>query len=161
MAVAFEIVYSVADEKGTKPSTFAVQVPITFNLSQYVEFAAQAATIIDALLAGRIQDASLCFTADVSALTGNTIGAASDVEERGRFAFLTGDNREVRLNVPALNESLVQVGSDDLDLIDVNVAAVESMMLDGIAVTLGTIVPCDVDEADLTSLIYAREGFTP
>jgi len=160
MAVAFEIIATISDESGD-PATTTIKVPSGFSLAQYVEFAAQMGTILDAMLAGRLESLDLALTADLSALTANIAGAASDVEELGRFSFRTGDNRPVKLNVPALNESLVAVGTDDLDLVDPAIAAVESMMTDGLAVTGGTISPCDVGEDDIISLEYAREGFRP
>lgn len=160
MAVAFEIIATISDESGD-PATTTIKVPSGFSLAQYGEFATQMGTILDAMLAGRLEAFDLALTADLSALTGNVAGAASDVEELGRFSFRTGDNRAVKLNVPALNESLVAVGTDDLDLVDPAIAAVESMMVDGLAVTGGTISPCDVGEDDIISLEYAREGFRP
>jgi len=160
MAVAFEIIATVSDESGDT-STTTIKVPSGFTLSQYGEFAVQMGTVLDAMLAGRLESFDLALTADLSALTGNVAGSASDVEELGRFSFRTTDNRAVKLNVPALNESLVAVGTDDLDLVDPAIAAVESMMVDGLAVTGGTILPCDVGEDDIVSLEYAREGFRP
>jgi hypothetical protein len=160
MSIAFAIVSTITDEKG-KPSTFTVNVPITFSLAQYGEFAVQAATIIDACLSGKLTSMEMCLLADLSGLTGNTIGAASDVEERARFKLRTSEGRPVNVNVPALNESLVVVGDDSLDLPDADVAAMESLLLDGLSVTGGTIIPCDLNEDDLVSLEYAREGFTP
>lgn len=160
MAVAFEIIATLSDESGDDATT-TLKVPSGFSLSQYGEFAVAMAALVDDMLSGRVESLELCLSADLSGLTGNVIGAASDVEEVGRFQFRTVDGRPVKLNLPTLNESLVAVGTDDLDLVDPNIAAIETMMVDGIAVTLGTITPCDVAEDDIVSLEFAREGFRP
>lgn len=160
MALAFEIIATLSDESGDDATT-TIKVPSGFSLSQYGEFAVAMSSLVDDMLSGRVDGLDLCLTADISGLTGNLVGAASDVEEVGRFQFRTVDGRPVKLNLPALNESLVAVGTDDLDLVDPAIAAIEAMMVDGIAVTLATITPCDVAEDDIVSLEFAREGFRP
>jgi hypothetical protein len=63
------------------------------------------------------------------------------------------------VNVPGIAESNVLAGSDDLDIIDLTVAAFITAMETGIAVTGGTISPCDVNEDTIIDTVYAREQF--
>lgn len=152
MAVPFSLVYTIRDAQGD-PSTTQVHMPTSFSIAQYTEFAASMATLIDAMLHGRVEQAELCFTADLSGLTGNTILSTSDVEEVGAFVARTTEGRPVEINVPALNDGVVVAGTNQLDITDPAVAAFVTMLEDGIAVTGGTIVPSDVGEDDLEAVV--------
>lgn len=154
----FQLIYSVEDDSGDVGET-AIDVPITFNLSQYGEFATAMATFLDAILSGKVTAAKLCFNADLSGLTGNTADSQANREAKASFQYMSALGYQVGVNVPGCPDSVVLSGSDDLNLGNAAVAAFDSMMLNGLAVTGGTIVPCDVGESDITSLVSAREEF--
>lgn len=158
MAIAFQIVYTYADDSGDTAS-HAIDVPTTFNLGQYVEFGQGMAAFLDAIVHGVIRSAELTVNVDIAGLTNNTIVADCDVEEVGGFQFNTAEKRPVNVNIPALDETKVLAGSDNLDLSDPDVAAFIAAMQNGIVVTGGTIAPSDVDEDDIEDLVYAREQF--
>lgn len=158
MAVAASVIYTVIDESGDT-ATHEVQVPNGFSIAQYTEFASDMATLIDAILSGKLLSADFCVAADISALTGNTVGAASDVEEVGAFLFRTDENRPVLVNGPGINETMVLVGSDEIDQTDTDIAAFLTAMEDGLSTAGGTIAPTDVGEDDIISTEYARERF--
>ena len=61
------------------------------------------------------------------------------------------------MNIPATNDTASVAGSDDLDQTDTDVAAIVSLLEDGLAVTGGTIIPSDVDENDIVEVVTARE----
>lgn len=158
MAVALEVIYEVEDRDGDR-STTSVKVPNGFSISQFTEFGAAMATLIDAMLEGRVSGADLALSVDLSGLTFNTLDLASDVEDIGAFQFRTSENRPVRVNIPGINEINVLDYSDDLDQAAPSVSAFIAMMESGLAVTLGTISPCDVAEDDIIAVEYARERF--
>lgn len=158
MAIAFSIVWEIEDADGDRATT-TVRVPQGDTLSQYTEFVVAMAPLKDAVLTGLLTSVGLTVGVDISALTDNTALEKSDVEEIGAFQFLTDDGLPVNLNVPGLLEGLVAAGSDELDQVDADVAAVIAMMEDGLAVTGGTIIPCDVAEVDIAVVSFARENF--
>lgn len=158
MPLAAQIIYTATDDSGERGTT-AINVPNGFSLTQYGEFGSAMATLLDALLGGRIESAEICFGFDISTLTSNIAVANSDVEEIGSFVFETGIGTTVRVNVPGIDESVVAPGSDDIDQADVAVAAFLSVMEDGIATGGGTISPCDKGEEDIINTVFARERF--
>lgn len=158
MALPFDIIYSVVDAKG-RTSTTSIKVPDTFNIADYTSFAAQMATLIDALLAGRVTGADLCLNIDISGLNFNTLFGPADVEELAAFEFDTVDGRTVNVNVPCLDEGIVLAGSDALDLANPAVANFISLMENGFAASGGTVEPCDIGEVDIVSTISAAERF--
>lgn len=158
MAVAFEVIYTAIDDDGDRGTT-TVKVPTGFSLSDYGEFGAAMATLIDAMMAGKVESADLCFTADVTGLLANTADNDSDVEEIGAFQFDTFENRLVSINVPGLDELKVTAGTDDIDTSDPDVAALLTAVEVGINTAGGTISPCDIGEDDIVSLRTARERF--
>lgn len=158
MAVATILTYTFVDDSG-ETATTDIHVPNIFAINQYTEFARAMAELIDEIVSGRVSSAELTFKTDVSTITGNNAQTGSDVEEIGAFQFLTGEGRPVNVNIPGINESMVEANSDDLDQLDTDIAAFIGAMLNGIAVAGGTVAPTDVAEADLVSLTYAREQF--
>lgn len=158
MALAAQIVYTVIDDSGDRGTT-SVSVPNSFSLSQFGEFASSMATLVDALLSGKLESAEICFGVDISGLSANLETLNSDVEAIGAFQFRTSEGLPVTLNVPALQETLVTAGSDDIDQADLDVAALIAAMEDGLATSGGTISPCDVGEVDIVNTDYARERF--
>jgi hypothetical protein len=158
MAIAFEITYTVQDDSGDT-ATAAIHIPNTFSLSQYTEFGRAMADLVDNMVHGLLLSADLTITLDISALTGNAVTPFADVEEIGAYLFVTGENRPVSVNLPGIAESHVLAGSDDIDQLQSAEAAFITAMVTGIAVTGGTVAPCDVNEADITDIVYAREQF--
>lgn len=160
MALAFEIIIEYEDEDGDR-ATHAVEIPTTFTIAQYTEFAQALVQLKDAVSLCRISNCSLGVSADLSGLSNNLLDESADVEDVGAFQFLSAENFPVNVNIPGLSEVVVAAGSDDIDQAHVNVAPFITAMEDGIAVTGGTIIPCDIGEEDIISLVFARENFRP
>lgn len=158
MAIAIAVNYTISDDDGDTATT-TVHVPNTFSIAQYTEFTRAMADLVDNIIAGHVDSAELTVTIDISSLTGNNAQSGSDVEEIGAFTFRTAEGREVVVNIPGINESMVAANSDDLDQLDTDIAAFTTAMLNGIAVAGGTPQPCDANEGDLTVLVSAREEF--
>ncbi|NIT56287.1 MAG: hypothetical protein GWN00_08645 [Aliifodinibius sp.] len=158
MAVAFEVVYEVTDRDGDTATT-TVKVPTGFSLAQYGEFGAAMATLLDAILGGRVSGADFCFIVDISGLTGNTQSPTSDVEEVAKFQFRTTEGRPVNVNIPTMDEAIVAGGTDDINQADPAVAPFIAAMENGLSTAGGTISPCDIGEDDIVLTVFAREGF--
>lgn len=158
--MAIEIVYEVEDRSGDKATT-AVKVGGNQVVANITEFAAAYATAVNAIIKGIIRSATAYFFPDISGLTGNVATPFSDVEHVGKFEFLTADGNRVKVNIPAIDEQLVEATtSDSLNQSQTDVAAFIAAMENGIAVSGGgTIQPCDIGESSLIDTIFAREAF--
>lgn len=154
---AVSLVYTVVGNKPNEKSTTEIHFTSGFNLSQYTGYAIAFATLLNNLIGGKILDATLNFGVDLSTLSSNTAETFSDVEEVAAFEFVSEQGNPVKLNIPALIETAVIDTTHDLDQTDARVGDVIAMMEEGIAVTGGTIVPCDVGEDPIAGVIYARE----
>ena len=153
-----QVIYTVIDDDGDRATT-SINIPTGFSLSQIVEFGAGMATLIDAVLDGRVESCEVAFSVDVADLTNNIVGTSSDVEEIGAFKFTTANGFPVNMNLPGLDEGFVGVGTDDLDVALPAVAALITAMETGIATSGGTIAPCDVGEDTIALTNSARERF--
>ncbi len=154
----FNLNFEVQDDDGDVAS-FKRYIPDTLTLAQVTEYARSYMPLLDLVIAGLIRACSVTIPVDISALTSNIIEASADVEEVGSFKFSTAAGTDVLVNIPGLDESVVAAGSDELDQANANVAAFITMMTAGVAVTGGTIAPCDIAESDVTAVVYARESF--
>lgn len=158
MAV-IKLVFEVEDATGDKSST-SVNLVSTSTVALITGFAVGFATALNNLIAGVIRSAAAVVGVDISALTGNLVGANSDVEHIGKFEFLSEDGFRMKVNVPALSEvTLGATTSDSLNQAQADIAAFIAAMEDGINVTGALIVPCDVGESDITNVVFAREAF--
>jgi len=158
MALTYTITYTFTDDSGDSATT-AINVPTTFTLAQYTEFVRGMAAFIDDIVSGVVSFADFTIGVDLSSLSANTVAATSDVEEVDSFKFLTAAGRPVLIKIPGTTEADVVANSDALDQVDTEIAAFITAMVTGVAVTGGTISPCDVDSESITSLVYAREEF--
>lgn len=160
MPVSNRIDYVLRDASGGRAKTgFWVEPGLT--LAQYQQGGQALAQEINAITNGVVESASMTIPVDVSGLTQNIAGANSDVEEVARFGATTADGRPVQVNVPGLIPTAIAAGSDDLNQANSAVAAMISMLEDGIVVTGGTIRPSDVGEQDITQVLTARYAVRP
>lgn len=148
----FEIIYTVYDAKN-KSATTSVKVPTTFALADYIEFGQSMASLLGAIAAGNVRSADFCLPIDISGFTNNTVSPLSDVEEIGAFEFVTAEGNRVKLNIPGCPDGTTILDSDALDETDPQVAAIITMMEDG----LGGTTPCDIGGDDVVDTLFARE----
>lgn len=153
--MAISVIYEVKGEISKKTATSEIFIPESFSLAEYGIFAAGLATFIDAMLKGKIVAATLSIGLDLSALTSNTASSGSDVQERGCFEYLAVDGFSTKVNLPTFDTSDLVAGSEQIDLSLPAIDAFNDAMLTGVAVTGGTIQPCDVGELDIEELMFA------
>lgn len=157
MALTYGLTYTLTDDSG-ESATFTISLPTAFSLAQFTEFGRAMAVFVDDIVSGLLSRCELSIGVDLSALTGNTAAAGGDVQEINSYQFVTAVGRPVNINIPGTDETDVSPNSDDLNTIDAQQAAFINAMVTGIAVTSGTIAPCDIDSESITALVYAREA---
>jgi hypothetical protein len=129
-------------------------VPSGLTVAQYDAFANAYANAVDDIVLGRVDPkGTMTIPVDISALTGNTLDPASDVEQIAAFQFLAADGEPVDINVPGLLLADVVAGTDGLNTADTEIAAFVTLIETGD----GTVAPSSVSESDITTLIYARK----
>ncbi len=156
MAEPIEVNGTYSDQAGNKSSN-TMYIASGLTIAQITEGLQALVVLVDDVLQALVNGFEFTVSVDLSGLTGNTAAPSSDVEEVGEFIFTTGQNRPVNVNVPGIWDTFSASGSDELDQADSDIAAFVTAMEDGIAVTGGTIIPCDVDQNDITELVTARE----
>jgi hypothetical protein len=157
--MAIEIIAQIADADGDQAST-SVRLADSATIAQANGFAVGWSQAVDAVIAGVIRTVLAFLRVDISALTGNLVGALSDVEHIGKFSFRTEDGIRTLVNVPCLAEiTLGTTTSDVLDPVQVNVAAFITAMEDGINAGGALIEPCDIGEGDIVEVVFSREAF--
>ena len=160
MAVAPVIDIQMVDESGSRAG-FGSSVLDALSIAQYQEAFDVYGVLVNDVTDGVLEKAGMTFPVDMSALTGNNIGPNSDVEEIGHFNFRTLDNRKVEINVPGIQLDTFIPGTDDIDQADPDVAAWIALCLNGVGTPGGTIIPTDVNQADIDSLRAARKQTRP
>lgn len=160
MAHAVKVIYSLKDNKG-KISTTTVHLPVGKTAIDYLEFAIEMGTLIRSVTTGAISNVSVVLEVDITGESWSTAGATSDVEEKGKFQFVTNGIYYTGVALPTFSDLLVLDGSDSIDLTDADVIAFVDAMVDGITLPVATtqMNPCDSREDDIEGLIYARERF--
>jgi hypothetical protein len=160
MALAVSIRFDFVDDKG-KTSFTKVYVPNGFTIAQYVEFAQGFAQLLANASQAVVTRASVVFS---MSLAGATIKATanfvSDIAQKAFFQFRTAvGGFFARMKIPAVKETLVNVGSDSIDVDDLNVAAFITAMENGIVSSGVTIQPVDDRGNDIVDTTIAREVF--
>lgn len=154
-----EIIATIQDASGDKATT-SIKVADASTMAQLVAFAPLWATALNDIIFGKIASVVANILGSTFGIINNGGSLTSDVEHIGKFVFRTASNTRVIVNIPSLDENAVQAyASDTLDQAEPEVAAFIAAMETGIAVTGGTISPCDIGEVSINSLVFAREAF--
>ena len=153
-----DIILTIEDKSGDQ-ATASVRVNEAL-IADIVTFTAAWATAVNNVIFGVIRSAIAHIVVQTNLLTGNTMVDTADVEHVGKFVFEAINGQRVLINIPTLNEAAVLAhASDNLDQAEPEVAAFIAAMVSGIAVTGGTIQPCDIGESSINEVIFAREAF--
>lgn len=157
--MAVEIIATITDASGdTSTTSHKVNDPVL--VGALTAYGIAWASLLDDLIHGVIRSVNAYVKASVSSLLNNTIIGTADVEHVAHFSFLAANGLSVDVNIPSMNEAIIDAStSDTLDQADLQVAAFITAMETGIAVTGGTISPCDIGESSITDTIFARESF--
>lgn len=159
-SAAWEITYTFLDNR-LKQSITSVKLPHTTTLAHVTEFATTVAEIVDRLSSSKLGAININTPTILGGFTVKPIaGFTSDNEEKGVFLFNTSYREPVSMSIPGFKDSLVIDGSNEIDTSDTDVAALITLMIDGLTLIDTTVVqPCDIGAEDITSLKSATEKF--
>lgn len=154
------LTYSIQDSKG-KVSTAKINFPNAVDIGQVASFAIDTATMLNNIIKGRIIDAGMGIQVS---LAGATIRSApdpdSDVEEGARFSWNTGSGAITSFRIPTFDEALMILGSNAVDLSNIDVNTFVQRILQGKTTGLINASPSDDRGSDITNVASARESFT-
>lgn len=158
--LAVSLNFTIIDGKG-KTSTTKIRVPTGFTPAQYVEAAEGFAQLMLNMSEGAITDISVSLPVNLSGATLRSVPLAiADIAKKALFTVASSvTNLFARFNIPTFDEQYTVPASDDLDMVDANVAAYVAVIEDGVNVSGTFIQPCDLRGNDLASVREAREVF--
>lgn len=154
------LVYSVLDAKGATATT-KINFPAAVDIGQVASFAVDTATMVNNLIKGRITEAGIGLTVDLS---GATIRSApdpdSDVEEGARFSWNSAVGAVTGFRLPTFDEAKMIAGTRNVDLADTDVDTFVDRIIAGKTTGLVNASPSDERGSDIDELAGARESFT-
>jgi len=156
MALSNKLIFVMTDAKGAEAS-FSINLPSTTTAANAQQFATAFAPIVEAISKG-VLNATATYAVNIDVpRTRTTPVATSDIEEKGRFQFVSADGAYSRVNVPTLLETLVLAGSRNIDTTGGAGQDFVNAMVSGLGAA-GT-EPSDSRDSDLVSLDFAIEYF--
>lgn len=159
MALATTVNFVFRDQKG-KTSTTKIRVPSTFSFAQYAEFAESAAQILASASQAQLVETSVSVALDLTGLgLKTTIALFADIYQKALFTVRTAvSGLFSKFNFPTLDDGMVLPNSDVLDTTEAAVAAMQTIIEDGVADGT-TISVVDSRGNDLVEVSQMREIF--
>lgn len=151
-----ELIFTIRDYRG-KDSTTSVKIGTSETAERAELFGVAWADVLDNLIAGAIQSCFALLGVAINTLTGNVVQDVSDVEEVASVQSRTTLGYLTEMNIPAIDEDLVDNLTGELDQAAPAVAALITMLEDGIVVGVETFRPTDIGGDAIETVIYARE----
>jgi hypothetical protein len=153
----FNVSYSILDGDGDT-SALAFKVPAgTLTLAQITGYAQQMATLLDAVIGGKILGIGITLDAALPGGLKAAATATSDVQEGALFTFTTATPYVDSVRVPAWLETLFT--GKEVNLAGTGVGAFRDGLLNGIDVAGTTVAASDRYENDYTSLKSSVKSF--
>jgi hypothetical protein len=153
------VTYSLQDAKG-QTSVQKINFPANADIAVLQTFVVSTATMINAIVTGKIISAGIGLEVDLS---GATIRATplinSDVEEGARFNWATALNTNTQFRIPTFDEAFLFDGTQEVDTTDAAVDALVQRIIQGQTVGLTNVSPSDDRGEDINTLVSARESF--
>ena len=157
---AVAVHFTILDAKG-KSSKTTIHVPTGFSIAQYLDFGAAAAEIISQIAEGQITEVSVSYPLTLSgatiragALAAADIFKKAFIQARSAVSGLIG-----KFFIPTFDEVNCVINSDQLDFADTQVAALVSIIEDGVNVSGEIVQPIDLRGNDLVEVSIARKQF--
>lgn len=152
--------FTFKDAKG-KTSKTQVRIPAGLSFAIYVEFAQAAAAIMAALSTAELTEVSVSVGIDLSGASLRTVATQfSDIFHK---ALVMGRNAISGLfgkfNIPTYDELNTSANSDQLNLVDAEVAVLVTLIEDGILVGATLMYPVTPRNEALTLVTTAKEQF--
>ena len=157
---AVSVNFTFLDAKG-KSSTTRIHVPTGFSFAQYIAFAQAMAQLVANLSEGAITEVSVSVPLDLSGATLKAV--ALGIADVAKKALLSATSIVSGLFakwfLPTYDESHTLANSDILDPADTDVAALVTILEDGINVSGTIITPRDLRGNPIDTVTLAREIF--
>jgi hypothetical protein len=153
------VTMTIEDAKGNS-SNFIHNFPTAVDIAILKGHARSFATIVDALVRGRITQVGIGI--GVENLPVGLKAAPlpnADVEEGARFTFRTALGTLTSFRVPTFDEAFIVDGTKQVDSADPAVAALVNRMISGDTQGLINVSPSDERGEDVTALESAVESF--
>lgn len=151
MAKATTVTYTIRDAKG-RSSIAKINIPSATLFTNLVGFAQAAAALYEPLMLGVISKASISVPITYAPTSPNVL---SDVQKRGLMTFHDASGLVARTTYPTWLESKTVDNSDQIDIVDADVAALIALVVTGD----GTIAPVTSHATNITGIDVAREIF--
>lgn len=157
---AIAIHFTILDDKN-KSSKTTVHVPTGFSIAQYLLFAQAMAQLIGDLSNGQITEVSVSYPLSLSGATIRAVAASfSDIFKKAFFQARSSVAGLVsKFFIPSYSEEFSVVGSDQINTAETEVAALISIIEDGVNVSGEQVQPIDIRGNDLEEVSLAREIF--
>lgn len=153
------LTYSIQDAKGAT-SIAKINFPDSTDIAILKTFAASTATMINAIITGKIISAGIGLEVDLSSATIRSApDPDSDVEEGARFIWNSAIGALPSFRLPTFDEAKMVSGTRLVDLTDTDVDAFHDRIIAGQTVGLINVSPSDDHGEDIESVQSARESF--
>ena len=153
------VTYSIQDGEG-KVSVSKINFPIDNDLAVIQHFIVSTATMINAIITGKIIEAGLGLSVDLGGATIRaTPDADSDVMEGARFIFRAASNALAQFRLPTFDEGKLVSGTAEVNTSDSDVSAFTARITGGLTEGLTNVSPSDDRGSDLETLESARESW--
>jgi len=154
----WQLNYTIQDAKGAS-SRLTLNFNEDLTVAQVQDLSDQIIALLDPLVTGGIMNAGAVLQLTIPAGV-NIPAPASDVEEGARFIFNSVGGFKTAVRIPTFDETKISANSNAVNLVDTDVAAFVTAMVDGLTVTPpGTATGQDYRGVDITSISSARESF--
>jgi hypothetical protein len=144
-----------------KESFTRIRIPSTFTFLQYKAFGAAAAAVLKAMTTCEITEVSISVGLDLSGASLKTV--ATQFADWFNKAHIQAVNAVsglfAKFQIPTYDDANNMAGSRNLDLADAEVAALVTLIEDGVTIGAGLVYPVTVRDEATTLVTTAEEMF--
>lgn len=152
--------FSFVDAKG-KSSFTVIRIPSTFTFPQYKAFALAAAQVVANMSTAEITEVSVSIGLNLGGLGLRTV--ATQFADWFNKAFIQASNAVsglfAKYNIPTYDDTNNLPNSKKLDLADADVAALVTLIEDGLDVSGTLVFPVTVRDEATSTVTTAEEAF--
>lgn len=154
------VTYSIQDGKG-KIAVTKINFPATVDIGVLrLNFVPSTATLLNALIKGKIVSAGVGLEVDLSSATIRaTPDVTADVEEGTWWPFRAANGAEAGFRIPTFDEAAINNGNTTVDLSNTDVTAFRDRILSGQTVGATNVSPSTDRGEDLTVMDPPYEQF--
>jgi len=153
----------VIAERSGKTAQTGMWIPSATSLANALDAAQAWSILVNDLIEGAIQSASIVLPVDLSGLgLRATPLDGSSLSEGILFAYRTASNFKTSFRVPTVNEGLF-LADRSVDLANADIIALNTAMVDGISLVpaggAGTVAPTNISDETITATRVVTESY--